>query len=112
MILLHCLFLNSLPTTPFNRDPIGSPPLLINTQALSSKRTTLPSGRCSFFAVRTTTAVAVVAAADFVGGGDGDGAAAGGLGAEVALFLDYDDDAVALWEGRGVSWDHGLWCEG
>lgn len=55
-ILLHFLSLSSFPTTPFIRDPIGSPPLLISTQALSSKRTTLPSGRWYFFFVRTTTA--------------------------------------------------------
>ena len=42
--------------SPFNRVPIGSPPLLINTHALSSNRTTLPSGRWYFFFVRTTTA--------------------------------------------------------
>lgn len=41
---------------PFKRVPIGSPALLINTQALSSKRTKLPSGRPYFFFVRTTTA--------------------------------------------------------
>jgi hypothetical protein len=35
---------------------MGSPALLIKTQALSSNLTTLPSGRCHFFAVRTTTA--------------------------------------------------------
>lgn len=40
----------------FSRVPMGSPFLLMRTQALSSKRTTLPSGRCSFLAVRTTTA--------------------------------------------------------
>jgi len=55
-ILLHCLSLNSFPTTPFNRLPIGSPPLLIKTHALSANCTTLPSGRWYFFAVRTTTA--------------------------------------------------------
>ena len=38
------------------RLPMGSPPLLIKTHALSSKLTTLPSGRWYFFAVRTTTA--------------------------------------------------------
>lgn len=38
------------------RVPIGSPVLLISTHALSSKRTTCPSLRCSFFAVRTTIA--------------------------------------------------------
>lgn len=42
--------------SPFNLVPIGSPALLINTQALSSNFTTLPSGLCSFFAVLTTTA--------------------------------------------------------
>lgn len=42
-ILLHFLSLNSAPTTPFNLDPMGSPPLLMSTQALSSKLTTLPS---------------------------------------------------------------------
>lgn len=55
-ILLHFLLPSSLPTTPFNLLPIGSPPLLIRTHALSSNLTTLPSGRWYFFAVRTTTA--------------------------------------------------------
>lgn len=55
-ILLHCLSRNSLPTTPFSRLPIGSPPLLISTHALSSNFTTLPSGRWYFLTVRTTTA--------------------------------------------------------
>jgi hypothetical protein len=41
---------------PFNLVPMGSPALLIRTQALSSKRTKLPSGRPYFFFVRTTTA--------------------------------------------------------
>lgn len=41
---------------PFNLVPIGSPDLLIKTQALSSNFTTLPSGLCNFFLVRTTTA--------------------------------------------------------
>jgi hypothetical protein len=52
----HFIFLSSDPTIPFNLVPIGSPALLIKTQALSSNLTTLPSGRCSFFTVRTTTA--------------------------------------------------------
>jgi hypothetical protein len=68
----HFIFLNSVPTipstaldrfstdltsnSPFNLVPIGSPALLIRTQALSSNFTTLPSGLCSFFAVLTTTA--------------------------------------------------------
>lgn len=55
-ILLHCLFRSSFPTTPFNRVPIGSPPLFMSTHALSSKLTTLPSARWYFFLVRTTTA--------------------------------------------------------
>jgi len=55
-ILLHCLPLNSLPTRLDRRLPIGSPLLLISTQALSSNLTTLPSGREYFFAVRTITA--------------------------------------------------------
>lgn len=42
--------------SPFNLVPIGSPVLFIKTHALSSNFTTLPSGLCSFFAVRTTTA--------------------------------------------------------
>ena len=46
--------------------------------------------------------VADVAAADLVGGGDGDGAPTAGFGAEGALFLDDDYDAVA-WEEKGVS---------
>ena len=55
-ILLHFIFFNSVPTTPFNLVPIGSPVLDISTQALSSNLTTEPSGRCNFFFVRTTTA--------------------------------------------------------
>ena len=55
-ILLHCFPLNSLPTRLDKRLPIGSPLLLISTQALSSNLTTLPSGREYFFAVRTMTA--------------------------------------------------------
>lgn len=55
-ILDHCLSLNSAATTPFNLVPMGSPDLWINTQALSSNLTTLPSGLWYFFAVRTTTA--------------------------------------------------------
>lgn len=43
-----------------------------------------------------------VAAADFVGGADGDGAAR--FGAEVALFLDNDDDAIAWEWGGWVRW--------
>ena len=41
---------------PFSLEPMGSPPLLMRTQALSSNLTTLPSGLWYFFAVRTTTA--------------------------------------------------------
>ena len=71
-IFVHFNFLSSIPTTPlgfvslysriavedspFNLVPIGSPPLLIKTHALSSNFTTLPSGRCHFFLVLTTTA--------------------------------------------------------
>lgn len=55
-ILDHCFCLSSAATTPLTLDPMGSPALLISTQALSSNLTTLPSGRCHFFAVRTTTA--------------------------------------------------------
>lgn len=55
-ILLHFLSLSSLPTTLFIREPMGSPPLLMSTQALSSNLTTLPSGLWYFFFVRTTTA--------------------------------------------------------
>jgi hypothetical protein len=55
-ILDHSLCFSSAATTPLTLDPIGSPALLIRTQALSSNLTTLPSGRCHFFAVRTTTA--------------------------------------------------------
>ena len=36
--------------------PIGSPVLCINTHALSSKPTLIPSLRCFLYAVRTTTA--------------------------------------------------------
>jgi len=46
----------SVEDQPFNLVPIGSPVLLIKTHALSSNLTTLPSGLCSFFFVRTTTA--------------------------------------------------------
>lgn len=35
---------------------MGSPALLIKTQALSSNLTTLPSGLCNFLTVLTTTA--------------------------------------------------------
>jgi len=52
----HFIFRSSLPTIPFNLVPIGSPDLLIRTQALSSNFTTLPSGLCHFFFVLTTTA--------------------------------------------------------
>lgn len=55
-ILDHCFCLNSAATTPLTLDPMGSPALLMSTHALSSNFTTLPSGRCHFFAVRTTTA--------------------------------------------------------
>jgi len=55
-ILDHCLSRNSEPTILVSLVPIGSPALLINTQALSSNRTTIPSFLCSFFAVRTTIA--------------------------------------------------------
>lgn len=41
---------------PFSLVPMGSPPLLIRTQALSSNLTTLPSGLWHFLTVRTTTA--------------------------------------------------------
>src|SRR4030081_3620557 len=51
----HAL-LSSVEDQPFNLVPIGSPVLLIKTHALSSNLTTLPSGLCSFFFVRTTTA--------------------------------------------------------
>lgn len=44
-ILLHFLRRSSWPTTPLRREPMGSPALLRRTQALSSKRTTVPSGR-------------------------------------------------------------------
>jgi len=44
--------------------------------------------------------VANVAAADLVGGRDGDTASRAGFGAEVALFLDDDDDAIACGSGR------------
>lgn len=52
----HCFFRNSAPTTLVNLDPIGSPFLLINTQALSSNLIKLPSFLCSSFRARTTTA--------------------------------------------------------
>jgi len=55
-ILDHCLSRNSEPTILVNLVPIGSPALLISTQALSSNRTTIPSFLCNFFAVRTTIA--------------------------------------------------------
>jgi hypothetical protein len=55
-ILDHCFCLSSAATTPFSLVPIGSPALCIRTHALSSNLTTLPSGLCHFFAVRTTTA--------------------------------------------------------
>lgn len=50
-------FCTSLPVLlPFILDPIGSPPLLIRTHALSSNLTTLPSSLWYFLIVRTTTA--------------------------------------------------------
>lgn len=55
-ILDHCMLRSSLPTIPFSLEPMGSPPLLMRTHALSSNLTTLPSGRWYFLAVRTTTA--------------------------------------------------------
>jgi len=73
-ILDHFLSRSSLPTIPvsvlsggvsytsvsvhlpFILDPIGSPPLLIRTHALSSNLTTLPSSLWYFLIVRTTTA--------------------------------------------------------
>lgn len=74
-ILDQFIFFNSFPTmpikqmstpyivenpryihSPFNLVPMGSPALLINTQALSSNFTTLPSGLCSSFFVLTITA--------------------------------------------------------
>jgi len=55
-ILLQPLSRSSLPTTPFNLVPIGSPPLCIKTQALSSNRILLPSGLDLSLVHRTTTA--------------------------------------------------------
>ena len=55
-IFPHPFSLTSFPTTPVNLLPIGSPFFPINTHALSSNRTTLPSFRCNFFFVLTTTA--------------------------------------------------------
>ena len=55
-ILLHFFLRSSAPTTPLTRVPMGSPALLMRTQALSSNLTTLPSGRCTCFRVRTTMA--------------------------------------------------------
>lgn len=55
-ILLHFFFASSFPTTPLMRLPIGSPALLTNTHALSSKRIELPSRRPTWYLVRTTTA--------------------------------------------------------
>lgn len=54
--LLHPLPLSSAATVPLILVPNGSFLLFNNTHALSSKRTTRPSGRCSSFFVRTTTA--------------------------------------------------------
>lgn len=54
--LLHPLPLSSAATVPLILVPNGSFLLFNKTQALSSKRTTRPSGRCSSFFVRTTTA--------------------------------------------------------
>lgn len=55
-ILLHFFFRSSWPTTPLIRLPIGSPALLMSTQALSSNRTELPSRLPTLYLVRTTTA--------------------------------------------------------
>ena len=55
-ILLHFFFLSSWPTTPLIRLPIGSPALLMRTQALSSNFIELPSRRITLYLVRTTTA--------------------------------------------------------
>lgn len=55
-ILLHFFVLSSCPTTPLMRLPIGSPALLMSTQALSSNRTALPSRLPTLYLVRTTTA--------------------------------------------------------
>lgn len=52
----HCLFRSSAPTTLVSLDPMGSPFLLMRTQALSSNLMRLPSFRCSSFRARTTTA--------------------------------------------------------
>lgn len=55
-ILAHFFFLSSAPTTPLIRDPMGSPDLLIKTQALSSNLIIEPSCLCVRYRVRTTTA--------------------------------------------------------
>lgn len=52
----HFLSRSSAPTTLVNRVPMGSPFLLIRTQALSSNLTRLPSFRCCSFLALTTTA--------------------------------------------------------
>src|ERR1700761_2908829 len=52
----HFLSRNSAPTILDNRVPIGSPFLLMRTQALSSNRIRLPSFRRSSFLALTTTA--------------------------------------------------------
>lgn len=52
----HLLFRSSFPTTLVNRVPIGSPFLLMRTQALSSNLMRLPSFRSCSFRCRTTTA--------------------------------------------------------
>jgi hypothetical protein len=55
-IFPHFFFLSSEPTTPVSLVPTGSPDLFMSTQALSSKRATLPSGRWLLYFVRTMTA--------------------------------------------------------
>jgi hypothetical protein len=55
-ILDHFLFRSSAPTTLDNRVPMGSPFLLMRTQALSSNLMRLPSFRCCSFLALTTTA--------------------------------------------------------
>jgi hypothetical protein len=86
----HCFCLSSAATTPLTLEPMGSPALLMRTQALSSNLTTLPSGRCHFFAVRTTTACRTSPRRTLF-----DGHAVAGFRAEVALLLDDNYYAIA-----------------
>ena len=79
---------------PFILDPIGSPPLLMRTQALSAKLTMLPSLRWYPLRVRTTTACRTSPLLTLLAALTETGAAWTRLGTKVALLLHHDDDAI------------------